>query len=88
MELFEEIHEFLGTVLWFLIAAHIGGVLLDRLLHSGDGTLPSILYGYKNIEGESTKLTLFQKAVALIGIGLSFFILFYALSGNGNIITG
>ena len=88
MELFEEIHEFFGTLLWILIAAHVGGVLLDRLLHPNDGTLPSILYGYKNMQGESVKLTLFQKIVALIGIVLSLFILFYALSGNGNIITG
>ena len=88
MELFEEIHEFFGAVLWFLIAAHVGGVLLDRLLHAQDGTLTSIIDGHKNMEGENAKLTLFQKAVALIGIGLSLFILLYALSGNGNIITG
>ena len=88
MELFEEIHEFLGAVLWFLIAAHVGGVLLDRLLHAQDGTLTSIIDGHKNMEGENAKLTLFQKAVALIGIGLSLFILLYALSRNGNIITG
>jgi len=88
MEFFEEIHEFFGALLWFLIAAHVGGVLLDRLLHPQDGTLTSILDGHKNMEGENIKLTLFQKAVALIGIGLSLFILLYALSGNGNIITG
>ena len=88
MELFEEVHEFLGTILWFLIAAHVGGVLLDRLLHPQESTLTSIFDGHKNMEGESAKLTLFQKAVAFIGIGLSLFILLYALSGNGNIITG
>ncbi|WP_415406319.1 cytochrome b/b6 domain-containing protein [Sulfurovum sp. CS9] len=88
MEFFEEIHEFLGAVLWFLIAVHVGGVLVDRLLHAKDGTLTSIIDGHKNMEGENAKLTLFQKAVALIGIGLSLFILLYALSGNGNIITG
>ena len=88
MELFEEIHEFLGTVLWFLIAAHVGGVLLDRLLHPQEGTLASIIDGHKNMEGENAKLTLFQKVAALIGIGLSLFLLLYALSGNGNIITG
>ena len=88
LELFEEIHEFFGALLWFLIAAHVGGVLLDRLLHAKEGTLTSILDGHKNMEGESAKLTLFQKAVAFIGIGLSLFILLYALSGNGNIITG
>jgi len=87
MELFEGIHEFLGTVLWFLIAAHIGGVLLDRLLHAKQGTLTSIYNGYKNMEGESAVLTLFQKVLSLIGIGSSLLILLYALSGDGNIIT-
>ncbi len=88
MELFEDIHEFLGTVLWFFITAHVGGVLLDRLLHPQNGTLTSILNGNKNMEGENIKLTLFQKAVAFIGIGLCVFILIYALSGNANMITG
>ncbi|MGB5964586.1 MAG: cytochrome b/b6 domain-containing protein [Sulfurimonadaceae bacterium] len=87
MEFFEEIHEFLGAVLWLLIGAHVGGVLLDRLLHARDGTLTSIVDGHKNMEGESAKLTLLQKAVSLIGIGLSLFVLLYALSGQGNIIT-
>ena len=87
MEFFEGIHEFLGASLWFLIGAHVGGVLLDRLLHTKQGTLKSMLDGYKNMEGESAALTLFQKVLSLIGIGLSLLILLYALSGNGNIIT-
>lgn len=87
MELFEEIHEFLGVCLWFLIAAHVGGVLLDLLLHKQDGTLQSIFKGDKNFEGESARLTFFQKIVAFIGIGMSIFVLFYALSGKGNVLT-
>ncbi len=87
MEFFEEIHEFLGTLLWLLIGAHVGGVLLDRLLHAKERTLTSIIDGHKNMEGESAELTLFQKAVALIGIALSLFVLVYALSGKGNIVT-
>jgi cytochrome b len=87
MEIFEEIHEFLGTLLWLLIGAHVGGVLFDRLLHAREGTLTSILDGHKNMEGESAKLNLFQKAAALLGIGLSLFVLVYALSGEGNIVT-
>jgi len=78
---------FSGLFLWFFIASYIGGVLIDRLLHAQDATLTSILNEHKNIEGKSTKLTHFQKAVALIGIGLSFFILIYTLSENQNIIT-
>jgi len=87
MELFEEIHEFLGTALWLLIAAHVSGVLLDRLLHAEQGTLKSIVSGYKNIQGESTKLSFFQKIISIIGIGFSIFVLIYALSAKGNIIT-
>ena len=79
MKFFEEIHEFLGTVLWFLIGAHVGGVLLDRLVHAKQGTFTSMLDGYKNMEGESAVLTLFQKVLSLISIGLSFFILLYIL---------
>ncbi|MCJ7765449.1 MAG: cytochrome b/b6 domain-containing protein [Thiovulaceae bacterium] len=87
MEFFEELHEFLGTLLWFLIGAHVGGGLFDRLIHAREGTLTSILDGHKNMEGESAKLNLFQKAAALIGIGLSLFVLVYALSAKENIVT-
>ena len=87
MELFEEVHEFLSTLLWFLIAAHVGGVLFDRLLHAKTGTLRSIFDGYKNIEAENASLNIFQKLIAIIGIGLSLFVLVYALSGNNNLIT-
>ncbi len=87
MEFFEAIHEFLGTVLWLLIGAHVGGVLFDRLLHAKEGTLTSILNGHKNMEGESAKLNLFQKAAAFVGIGSSLLMLVYALSGEGNIVT-
>ncbi len=87
MELFEEIHEFLGTTLWVLIAAHISGVLVDRFLHAKHGTLNSIVSGYKNIQGESVKLTFFQKIISIIGIGFSIFVLIYALSIKNNIIT-
>jgi cytochrome b len=87
MELFEEIHEFLGGALWFLIGAHVGGVLLDRLLHAKQETLKSIVNGYKNIEGESTKLSFLQIIISIIGIGFSIFVLVYALSVKDNMIT-
>lgn len=87
MEFFEEIHEFLGTLLWLLIGAHVGGVLFDRMLHAREGTLTSIFDGHKNMEGESARLTRLQKSTSFIGIGLSLFVLLYALSGGGNIVT-
>ncbi len=87
MELFEELHEFLGTALWVLIGLHVSGVLLDRLLHAKQETLKSIVNGYKNIQGESVKLSFFQTIISAIGIGLTVFVLVYALSVKDNIIT-
>ena len=86
MDLFKEIHEFFVNILWVLIAAHVGGVLIDRLLHAEDRTLTSILDGYKNIEGESAILSVLQKIVAIIGIGGSIGILIYALSVPNNLL--
>lgn len=87
MELFEEIHELFANTLWLLIFVHVTGVLLDFLLHKRVGTLKSIFYGYKNIEAKSAKLTLFQKVISVIGIGLTVFTLVYTLSIKENIIT-
>lgn len=80
MEWFTEIHEFFVNLLWVLIAAHVGGVLVDRLLHQEDRTLHSIIDGHKNMEGESTVLSWFQKIIAVIGIGGTIVLLVYALS--------
>jgi len=87
MELFEELHEFLANILWLLIAAHVGGVLLDRLLHAKEQTLESIINGYKNIEGESARLSWYQVPISVIGIGLSIVILVYSLGVKDNPIT-
>ena len=86
MDLFKEIHEFFVNVLWVLIAVHIGGVLVDRFLHAKDRTLTSILDGHKNIQGESATLSLFQKIIAILGIGGSVGILIYALSVPNNLL--
>ena len=87
MELFEELHEFLANALWLLIGAHVSGVLLDKLLHAKQETLNSIVNGYKNIKGESAKLSIFQKLISVIGIGFSIYVLVYALSVKDNLIT-
>ena len=87
MELFEELHEALSTLFYLLIGAHVGGVLLDRLLHAEQGTLGSIVSGYKNLEGPGVSLTLFQKLFALVGIGLSIFALLYLLAVRENPLT-
>ena len=87
MELFEELHEALGTLLYLLIAAHVGGVLFDRLLHPETGTLRSMTHGYKNLEGRDARLNLFQVLLAVIGIGGSVAALLYVLTVPGNPVT-
>jgi cytochrome b len=87
MELFEELHEALGTLLYLLIAAHVGGVMFDRLLHPAHGTLNSIISGYKNLEGRDARLNLFHKLLAVIGIGASIAALLYVLVVTDNPVT-
>jgi len=87
MKLFKEIHEVLATLLYFLIGAHIGGVLLDRLLHPAHGTMRSIVGGYKPFEGRGIVLTPLQKAIAAAGIGLSLSVPVYLLSVRDNPLT-
>ena len=50
MELFEGIHEFLSSLFLVLLAAHIGGVISDRILHKKHETLNYIVTGYKMSE--------------------------------------
>lgn len=84
MKVFKEVHEFFVNLLWALIAVHVGGVLIDRLLHKDDRTLPSIIDGYKNGEGDSVVLSDFQKIAAIIGIGGTIGLLVYVLSVPSN----
>ncbi len=68
MELFEEIHESLSTLLWILVFLHLGGVASDRMLHPEVGTIGSIVTGYKNIEAFEAKLTGWQKGIAALSL--------------------
>src|SRR3989339_30672 len=86
MEVFEEIHEFFVNLLWVLIAAHVGGVIVDRALHKSDGTLTSIIDGHKKCEGDSVVLSWFQKIIAIIGIGGTIILLVYTLSIPNNLL--
>lgn len=87
MELFSKIHEFFASLLLVLIAAHMMGVLTDRLLHKSDRTITSIIDGEKNVEGENAVLTSYQKIVAAIGIGGSIAVLIYTLGVPNNPFT-
>ena len=67
MELFGEIHEFFSGLFIALIVAHVGGVLVDRVLHKKQETLNSIVTGYKiTSENESIKLNIYQKMFSLL----------------------
>lgn len=84
MEFFEELHEVTANLLILVIGAHVAGVLLDRLLHKETGTMGSIVNGYKNIEAESVRLNLFQKLLALLGLGAAIALFVYTLSTPSN----
>jgi cytochrome b len=67
MELFEELHEVLATLLIVLIVLHLGGIVFDRLFHSKQETLQSIFTGYKKTKiNEFVQLNLFQKSIAFL----------------------
>lgn len=87
MEFFSEIHELFVNLLWVLIAAHVGGVMMDRIFHATDGTLLSIIHGDKNLEGEDAVLSVFQKVVAAIGIGATIAVLAYTIGIPNNPLT-
>ena len=67
MELFGEFHGFFSGIFIALIVAHVGGVLVDKLLHKKQETLTSIVNGYKiTDENESIKLNIYQKMFSLL----------------------
>ncbi len=84
MELFEELHEVSANLLMFVIGAHVGGVLLDRLLHKEVGTMASMANGRKNLEAESVRLNIFQKLLATAGLGAAILLFAYTLSVPNN----
>jgi len=87
MKVFEEIHEFFGSLLWVLIGLHVSGVVLDRLLHGKEKTLTSMVDGYKVMEGESVRLRWYQSILAWLGIMGSVAVLVYALGVKDNVLT-
>jgi len=66
LELFEELHEIFANIMLAFIAMHLAGLLTDWVLHKKDETLKSILTGYKRIDGESSKINIFQSIIAII----------------------
>lgn len=88
MELFEEIHEALGTLFILLILAHLGGIAFDRIFHSKHETLKSIFTGFKNTkELQSINLNFFQKAIAFIFLLLFISFLFFCFVQPKNVLV-
>ena len=78
MELFEELHETLSGVLIALVVFHLGGIVVDKLLHGKMQTVQSIVNGYKMSDEPvtSVKLHWYQKVISLLF--LIFFIAYFA----------
>jgi cytochrome b len=64
----KEIHEIAVNVVIALVISHLLGNLVDFIFNKKVGTAQSMFTGYKNIEGESIKLSSFQKILATVGI--------------------
>lgn len=75
----KEVHEIAVYIVIGLVIVHLLGNLVDFIFDKETGTLQSIFTGYKNIEGESVKLTSFQKILAAIGIILALAVIPYTL---------
>lgn len=89
LELFESMHELFATILYFLIGAHLLGILTDKLLHQEHDTLNSIVNGYKNTKEEnSIKLTTFQKIFASFSLLIFILFLSYNIYNPSNLLVG
>ena len=88
MEIFEDIHEFFANFLIILILFHLGGIVVDKLLHGKDKTLNSIVNGYKMTEEkEDIKLNIYQKTFSLIILILFIGFLIFNIITPKNILT-
>ncbi len=88
LELFESLHELFATILYFLIGAHLLGILTDKLLHKENDTQNSIVNGYKSTKEENNiKLTLFQKIFASFCLIIFLIFLAYNIYNPLNILV-
>ncbi|NCP84756.1 MAG: hypothetical protein GW823_07640 [Bacteroidetes bacterium] len=70
-EIFEEFHEVSANIILILVIAHLLGLLLDFVVHNSDGTLLSMISGYKNGKSEETKLNKSHSVFALFALLLA-----------------
>lgn len=80
LELFEELHEIFANILLLFIVMHLAGILTDKLLHSEDKTLQSMMTGYKHIKGQDIKLNLFQILISFVFFILTFLIIYFTFT--------
>lgn len=76
----KETHEIAVNIVIGLVIAHLLGNIVDFIFNKKAGTLQSMFTGYKNIEGESIKLNLFQKIIAGISILAALAIVPYSIT--------
>lgn len=87
LELFEELHEFFANFLYLLIAAHLMGICVDRVLHKEEQTLNSIFNGFKKTQEKIfIHLTIFQKIFTLLMFIFFIFFLLLNLYNPANIL--
>ena len=85
LELFEELHEFFANFLYLLIASHLIGISIDRVLHKKEETLISIYTGYKKTQEKITiKLNFFQKLFSFLMLLLFIIFLFFNIFDSSN----
>jgi cytochrome b len=70
-DVFEDFHEVSANIFLILVIAHLLGLLLDFVFHNSDGTLLSMISGYKNGKTEETKLNKSHSVFALFALLLA-----------------
>lgn len=84
MYFIHEIHELLAYSLLLFIFVHISGVIVDFVLHE-KSALPSMIKGYKPLQGEDLELKPAMKLYGKVWIVLPLLLLFYILLMPDNI---
>lgn len=80
MEIFEELHEISANLLLGVIAIHVAGSLIDKLIKKGDA-IDSMISGYKQLSSSiSIRMNIFQKIFAIASSILFIYALYYMVS--------
>jgi cytochrome b len=82
----KEVHEIMANLFLFLVGLHLVGLASDFIFHGKTKTIKSMISGYKNVSGESSKLSKAQKMFSILWIivPILFFILGFGLKKQNN----